>query len=117
VSQANKSLISQGGKGEKNLRYPRNSDSCAVFSLPFVKGEGWGGDICARSPSVPLPHLDTFAHNNFVVFTINPARKHTFDKHFDKLSDHSVQRSMTGSGMYPSEDGQVEVPGGWWIGD
>jgi hypothetical protein len=37
-----------------------------------------------RSPSGVLPHLDTFAHNNFVVFTINPARKH----------------SMTGSGMY-----------------
>jgi hypothetical protein len=50
-----------------------------------------------RSPSGVLPHLDTFAHHNFVVFTINPARKHTFDKHFDKLSDHSVQRSMTGS--------------------
>jgi hypothetical protein len=52
-----------------------------------------------RGARILPPHLDTFAHCSSVVFPINPARKHTFDKHFDKLSDHSVQRSTTGGGL------------------
>jgi hypothetical protein len=55
-------------------------------------------------PAAPPPHLDTFAHLSFETFTINPARKHTFDKLSAALDDRQQECIKVSSGQWIVEE-------------